>query len=80
MTFRLPPSLDRSRHTIDDEVAFARSLTPEERLAVVARVCRAAWHVLELNPNRDRILRERDPLPESTRAALARLRSRPGPA
>ncbi|MCB9695044.1 MAG: hypothetical protein H6736_24840, partial [Alphaproteobacteria bacterium] len=52
----------------------------EERLAVVARVCRAAWHVLELNPNRDRILRERDPLPESTRAALARLRSRPGPA
>lgn len=74
MAIVLPPSLDKRIHTVDAEVVHARSLTPEERLVLVARVCRATMHLLNLNEKRDRILRMRDPVPESTRVAWKRLR------
>lgn len=51
-------------------------MTPEQRVAVVKQVCRATMKVLALNPHRDQILAARDPVPESTVRALARLRKR----
>lgn len=78
MTFTLPPSLDRTRRTIADEVAWARTLTPEQRLGVLASLCRDAMKLLALNDKRDRVLTLRDPVPESTKLALQRLRKRNG--
>lgn len=76
MPISLPPSLRKERHTIREEVAWARGLTPEERLTVTAMLCRDAVTLLQMNPMRERVLTLRDPLPESTRRALARLRRR----
>lgn len=73
MAIVLPPSLDKERHPLEEEVAFARALSPEERLRIVAMVCRSALHALILHPKRDVVLRTRDPVPESTRRALRRL-------
>jgi hypothetical protein len=75
MNIVLPPSLDKDRHPTLEEVAYARSLTPEERLRVVASVCRSALAVLNVHPKRDRLLQMRDPVPASTREALRRLRA-----
>jgi hypothetical protein len=61
-------------HPVEDEVAWARSLTPEERLLIVGQLCRDAMVLLAMNPNRERVLDARDEVPESTKAALARLR------
>jgi len=76
MPISLPPSLRKERHTIREEVAWAKGLSPEERLQVLASLCRDAVLLLQMNPKRDRILAARDPLPESSRRALARLRRR----
>ncbi len=65
----LSPSLDRSRHSLTDEVAFARSLSPEERLVVLAQVCKSSYELLKLNRHRERLLTVRDPVPPSTLAA-----------
>jgi hypothetical protein len=73
MAFVLPPSLRRELHTVEDEVAWARGLTPEERLRVVAAVCRDAVTLLNMNPEAERVLALRDPVPASTAAALRRL-------
>lgn len=73
MGIQLPPSLRRELHPIEEEVAWARSLAPEERLAVVALLCRDNLTLLNMNPKRERVLPMRDPLPPSTIAALARL-------
>ena len=73
---RLPPSLNRELHPLAEEVAWARGLAPEQRLAVTAQLCRDAMILLSMNPKRDRVLDFRDPLPESTHRALARLRRR----
>jgi hypothetical protein len=74
-TTTLPPALDKSRHSIDEEVAFARSLSPEQRLGVLAAVCRADLQLLLLNRHRERLLAHRDPVPSSTVAAFRRLRT-----
>lgn len=76
MAFQLPPSLRKELHPIEAEVAWARGLTPEERLRVVALLCRDSLTLLNMNPQRQRILDSSDPLPASTLAALARLRTR----
>ncbi|MDZ7685702.1 MAG: hypothetical protein U5O39_12385 [Gammaproteobacteria bacterium] len=70
---QLPPALDKSRHDLSEEVAFAKSLTPERRLAVLEKVCRAELEILKLNKNADQLLKTRDPLPASTVKALRRL-------
>ncbi len=52
-----------------------RGLTPEERVAIVAKVCRSALRVLSLNPKWEKVLATRDPVPQSTRQAWQRLRA-----
>lgn len=74
MAFTLPPSLQKERHSLEEEVAWARTLTPSERLAVVALLCRDAVVLLAMNPKAAEVLAMRDPVPESTRVAFARLR------
>ena len=74
MLASLPPSLQRERHPLSEEVAWAKQLTPEERLAVVAALCRDTITLLQMNDRRDLILAMRDPVPESTVRAFARLR------
>lgn len=76
MPIALPPSLRRELHPVEDEVAWARALAPEERLAIVAALSRDAVALLNMNPRREAVLARRDPLPASTVAALARLRGR----
>lgn len=71
----LPPALDKKRHPISEEVAFSRSLTPEQRLEILAKVCRADLEILKLNGHKQELLRNRDPLPPSTITALERLRA-----
>jgi hypothetical protein len=75
MRITLPPSLDRQRHTLDEEVAWARSLTLEQRLEAVASACRSAAALLAMNPRREQVLALREPVPESTRELFRRLRS-----
>lgn len=76
MRITLPASLRKERHTLQEEVAWARGLSPEERLAVTASLCRDVVTLLRMNIKRDRVLALRDPCPESTRRALARLHRR----
>ena len=76
MAITLPLSLRKERHPARQEVQWARALTPEQRLAVVATLCRDVAVLLQMNDKRDRLLALRDPVPESTRRALARLRTR----
>ncbi len=70
MRITLPASLRKERHTLEKEVAWAKALSPEERLAVTALLCRDVVTLLQMNPKRDRVLALQDPLPESTRRAL----------
>lgn len=72
MAFQLPPSLRKELHPVEDEVAWARSLTPEQRLIVVAVLCRDSVILLNMNERREAVLASRDPVPPSTTAALAR--------
>jgi hypothetical protein len=74
MAIVLPPSLDKARHPVSEDVAPVRGLTPEQRLELVASVCRSALALLNLHPKRDQLLARRDPVPPSTRDALRRLR------
>lgn len=74
MAFVLPPSLDKTIQTIEAECAYAKSLTPTERLELVARLSETAWSQVLAHTQRERLLALQDPLPESTIAALKRLR------
>ncbi len=75
MAISLPRSLQKELHTVEKEVAHVKDLTPEERLHLVALVCQASLKILKLNPLQEKVLAMRDPLPESTIAALHRLRN-----
>lgn len=70
----LPPSLRRENDPTEEKLAPYRDMTPEERVAITAAVCRSAAAMLALHADRQRILDLQDPLPESTLAALRRLR------
>ncbi|MBT6275521.1 MAG: hypothetical protein HOI95_15470 [Chromatiales bacterium] len=74
MVIRLPPSLDRTRHTVSVEVGWARGLSVEQRLDAVALACRAAAKVAALKRDLRSHLARRDPYPDSTVAALRRMR------
>jgi len=74
MAFVLPRSLDKDIQTLEEECAYAKSLTPEERLELVARVSETAWSQVLAHTQRERLLALQDPLPASTIAALERLR------
>ena len=72
----LPPSLDKSLHTLDREVEAVAALSPEQRLNVLAGVCKTSLQILKLNKNKVKLLTHRDPWPESTIVALKRLHVR----
>lgn len=63
-----------NRTAVQREAAPYRGLTPEQRAQAVAAACRAAARQLAERPDRQRLVEYRDPLPESSVAALRRLR------
>lgn len=73
---RLPGWVVDEETSIRDEVADYVGQTPE-RLWQLTRMCArsAAW-ALGFHEDRRAVLEHRDPVPESTRAALERLRAR----
>jgi hypothetical protein len=60
--------------SVREEVAHLRNTTPAERWELARRCARDALWALRLGDRAERALEYRDPLPESTVAALARLR------
>ncbi|MBO6935760.1 MAG: hypothetical protein JJ863_12320 [Deltaproteobacteria bacterium] len=57
------------------EAARYASMTPNERGALVASACRGAAATLAARPDAERALAWRDPIPESSKRVLARLRA-----
>lgn len=57
-----------------DKARPSRNRTLAERLADSAAACATAAYMLSLNTKRDRVLAFSEPLPDSTIAALERLR------
>jgi hypothetical protein len=72
---QLPPWVTDNRTAVAREAAPYRDMSPEARWRATAAACRAAARQLAGRADRERILAFRDPLPESSRAALARLRA-----
>jgi hypothetical protein len=70
----LPKWMVDDRTSIEREAAPWRGRSPEEHARATAAACRAAARQLALRPDRERLLAYRDPLPQSTRVALRRLR------
>ena len=73
-TGKLPGWVVDPKVSLREKCEPYRHMTPEERARDLWDVCAAAAQLLSLNPNRSRVLSLVDPLPESTRRALARLR------
>jgi hypothetical protein len=71
----LPPWVVDNRTAVAREAAPYRGLTPEQRSRALAAACRAAARQLAARPDRQRLLEYRDPLPETSVAALRRLRA-----
>ena len=71
---RLPGWVVDNDASVRDEIAPYRGLSMAERWAATQRCCRAAMRMLAFHPDPGPALAYRDPLPESTVAALARLR------
>lgn len=59
-----------------EEMARLRAMSVHERVELLGALCRSAMELVHAMPPevRSRALAHRDPLPESTRVALARLR------
>ena len=64
-----------NHESVERKAAPYRDMTPAQRLEIVAAVCRTAGYLLELNPQRERVLQLVELLPESSKRALARLRA-----
>lgn len=67
---RVPEELDPER-----EAQFYRALSADQRVELLAAVCRAGAELLRSRPDAERAAQYRDPLPESTLRALERLRA-----
>lgn len=74
-TRKLPGWVVDPKRSVREKCEPYRHMTPEERARDLWDVCSAAAQLLALNTNRSRVLSLQDPLPESSRRALARLRS-----
>src|SRR4029450_5371940 len=72
---RLPKWVVDNRTAVDREAAPWRGRSPEEHHRALAAACRAAARQLAQRADRERLLAYRDPLPDSTLAALRRLRA-----
>lgn len=62
--------------SVREEAEPYRDMTPQQRATIMAMACRAAVRLLQSRIDRDRVLRHRDPLPQSTVVAMERLRNR----
>lgn len=74
MLTQLPRWVVSNSESVRREAQPYRDLTVEQRLALVRRACADAMLLLAMRPDRERALEYPDPLPESTKRALARLR------
>lgn len=61
--------------SIREEAADYIELTPAQRGAILAAVCRAGVRLLRARADAAKVLEHTDPLPSSTIEALARLRA-----
>jgi hypothetical protein len=71
---KVPPWAVSNDESVRAEAAPYRSMTPAERLEVLRTVCRTAARQLAAHPLRQKVVAFSDPLPQSSIAALARLR------
>lgn len=71
---QLPWKIDEAA-SIAADVAEYRGMSPEGKLALVAAACRSAMKLLAARDDAERALSHRDPLPDSSLRALARLRA-----
>ena len=78
VAFAPPPFDFTDQLTLEQEVAPYRAMSVEERGQLLAAACRASARMLRSRPDRERVLSLRDPVPESTRLALVRLRKSEG--
>ena len=62
--------------SIECEAAPYREMTPAERLRLLAAACRAGARLLRSRVDAEAAVTHRDPLPQSSLEALARLRRR----
>jgi hypothetical protein len=72
---KLPKWLADNRTALRWEVAAAAKQDPQQRFATLRRACATGMKLLKLNRDPEQVLKWVDPLPESSRAALARLRA-----
>lgn len=62
-------------HLLEQEIRPYLSMSPKEKWEQVRLACRGAAHQLSFRQDRRRVLDWVDPLPQSSRDALARLRA-----
>lgn len=74
MTVALPAWVVSNAESVAREAEPYRAMTPDERARVMRAACRAAARLLSTREDRERVLAHEDPLPQSTLAALERLR------
>jgi hypothetical protein len=73
---KLPGWVISNQESVRREAAPYRTMSPERRLALGAVAARSVMKLAFLAADRDTVLGYRDPLPESSRRALERLRAR----
>lgn len=71
----LPGWVVDNRTSVLREAAPYREMTPEQRLKLMSTLCDEAMKQLNAREDRDAVLRFREPLPQSSVEALARLRA-----
>ena len=76
---KLPRWVLSDEESVWQETAQARQMTPDQRVAVLAAVCRSSARLLAMNDRRDYVLTHPDPVPQSSLDALARLRRQARP-
>ncbi|MEI8255142.1 MAG: hypothetical protein WCJ30_05660 [Deltaproteobacteria bacterium] len=74
MQVKLPAWVVDDAASVRAEAAPYRDMTPEKRGELLASACRAAARMLRARADGARAAEYRDPLPESSKLALARLR------
>jgi phosphopantetheinyl transferase len=70
----LPGWVVDNQTSVQREAAEYRHMSQSEKAKILASLCRWSAKQLALRSDRQQLLDYRDPLPESSRAALARLR------
>jgi len=74
MLSKLPGWVISNHESVEREAAQYRDMTVEQRLEILAGLCRTVPKLLEMNSQREFVIAYRAPLPQSSQRALARLR------